>query len=59
MNDVPALGAKGFTLTDEPEYEPVKVAPDRHNNIVMENMYIRATFNKSGHLIALEDKELE
>ena len=59
VENVPPLGVKGFNFVEEPEYEPVKVSTDNNNNIVMENIYIRATFDKSGHLIGLTDKKLE
>ncbi|KAI9312271.1 galactose mutarotase-like domain-containing protein [Dichotomocladium elegans] len=58
VDNVPPLGARGFTFAEEVDYEPVKVATDRNNNIVMENKFIRANFDKSGHLIALVDKKL-
>ncbi|KAI9490397.1 galactose mutarotase-like domain-containing protein [Zychaea mexicana] len=59
VENVPPLGVKGFNFVEEPDYEPVKVSTDRNNNIVMENIYIRATFDKSGHLIGLTDKKLD
>lgn len=59
LDNIPALGVKGYTLTEEAKYDPVKVSTDGSNNIVMENVYVRATFDKSGHLIALVDKKLE
>lgn len=59
VENVPPLGVRGHNFTEETEYEPVKVTTDRNNNIVMENVYIRATFDKSGHLIGLTDKKLK
>ncbi|KAL1928348.1 hypothetical protein VTP01DRAFT_2704 [Rhizomucor pusillus] len=59
LDNIPALGVKGYTLTEEAKYDPVKVSTDGSNNIVMENVYVRATFDKSGHLIALVDKKLD
>lgn len=58
MDKIPPLGAKGYTLQTTTNYEPVKVHTDRNSNILMENKYIQATFDKSGHLIGLLDKIL-
>jgi alpha-mannosidase len=41
------------------QFEPVKVETDHQTNIVVENQYIRVTFDKSGHLIQMLDKKLE
>lgn len=59
VENVPPLGVRGHNFTEETEYEPVKVTTDRNNNIVMENVFIQATFDKSGHLIGLTDKKLK
>lgn len=59
VENVPPLGVRGHNFTEETEYEPVKVTTDRNNNIVMENIFIQATFDKSGHLIGLTDKKLK
>lgn len=59
VENVPPLGVRGHNFTEETEYEPVKVTTDRNNNIVMENAFIQATFDKSGHLIGLTDKKLK
>ncbi|KAI8982058.1 galactose mutarotase-like domain-containing protein [Mycotypha africana] len=36
-----------------------KVHTDQFNNVVLENNYTKATFDNSGHLIQLYDKEIE
>lgn len=59
VDAVPPLGTKKCTLTSPIEYEPVKVNTDINNNILMENRFIQATFDKSGHLIRLLDKALK
>lgn len=53
--------ATGITIEgDELQaYEQVKVHMDGLNNVVMENQYIQATFDNSGHLIQLFDKAVE
>ncbi|KAL0082850.1 glycoside hydrolase family 38 protein [Phycomyces blakesleeanus] len=57
VSNVPPLSVQGCSLEEDLKYEPVKVVTDQKNNIVMENQYIQVTFDKSGHLIGLHDKE--
>ncbi|KAJ2963578.1 hypothetical protein NQZ79_g1347 [Umbelopsis isabellina] len=56
VQDIPAFGSRGFLLQDTPSYTPVTFETDRNNNIVIDNEFIKATFDKSGHLIGLRDK---
>jgi alpha-mannosidase len=56
-----ASGATGYTLDNSTtaDFVPVRVETDRMNNTVMENQFIRVTFDQSGHLIHLWDKVVE
>ncbi|KAG2194972.1 hypothetical protein INT47_002828 [Mucor saturninus] len=56
---VAASGVTGYTLEEVDTPPPVRVEKDRMNNIVMENQYIRVTFDHAGHLIHLYDKQVE
>lgn len=59
--DVAPMCATTVQLSSEPLMmeESVKVHTDRMNHVIMENQYIKASFDKSGHLIHLYDKEVE
>lgn len=57
-----AAGVTGYTLdtaSTTADFVPVRVETDGMNNTVMENQYIRVTFDRSGHLIHLFDKVVE
>jgi alpha-mannosidase len=56
VQDVPAFGSRGYLLQENPPFTPVTFETDRNNNIIIDNVYIKATFDKSGHLIGLRDK---
>jgi alpha-mannosidase len=56
VKDVPALGSRGYLLQETPAFTPVTFETDRNNNIIIDNAYIKATFDKSGHLVGLRDK---
>lgn len=58
---VAASGVTGYTLeeVDTSPPPPVRVEKDRMNHIVMENQYIRVSFDHTGHLIHLYDKHVE
>lgn len=55
---VSGSGVTGYTL-DEADAPAVRVETDQMNNIVMENQFIRVTFDHTGHLIHLYDKDVE
>ncbi|GAA5797506.1 hypothetical protein HPULCUR_002894 [Helicostylum pulchrum] len=55
---VSGSGVTGYTL-DEADVPAVRVETDQMNNIVMENQFIRVTFDHTGHLIHLYDKDVE
>ncbi|KAI9286060.1 galactose mutarotase-like domain-containing protein [Umbelopsis sp. AD052] len=56
VQDVPAFGSRGYLLQETPSFTPVTFETDRNNNIIIDNIYIKATFDKSGHLVGLRDK---
>ncbi|KAI8098364.1 galactose mutarotase-like domain-containing protein [Gilbertella persicaria] len=57
---ITASGVTCLTLEESlVGYEPVKVQTDRQNNVVMENQWIKVTFDQSGHLVHLFDKRVE
>lgn len=56
VKDIPAFGSKGFLLQENPTFTHVTFETDRNNNIIIDNAYIKATFDKSGHLVGLRDK---
>ncbi|KAI7899040.1 glycosyl hydrolases family 38 N-terminal domain-containing protein [Cokeromyces recurvatus] len=62
VTHIPAISAIGVPLsvpTSINDSERTKVQTDSQSNIMMENALIRATFDQSGHLIHLYDKQLE
>lgn len=54
-----ATSITGYDVSEEVSYNSVHVETDALNNTTMENQFIRATFDKTGHLIYLYDKEVE
>ncbi|KAG0742732.1 hypothetical protein G6F57_010501 [Rhizopus arrhizus] len=59
INSVPSMGSKGYLLNQPLDCEPVKVKMDALNQIVIENGFIQVTFDQSGHIVQLFDKQIE
>lgn len=59
VNSVPSIGSKGYLLNQPLDCEPVKVKMDALNQIVIENGFIQVTFDQSGHIVQLFDKQIE
>ncbi|KAG1178970.1 hypothetical protein G6F70_004929 [Rhizopus microsporus] len=59
VNKVPPMGSKGYSFKEQLEYEPVKIKMDQLNHIVIENQFIQVTFDQSGHIVRLFDKQVE
>ncbi|KAI9276187.1 galactose mutarotase-like domain-containing protein [Sporodiniella umbellata] len=59
VNKVPAMGSKGYILNQPLDYEPVNVKIDSLSSVIIENGFIRVTFDQSGHILQLYDKEMD